>query len=106
MVKYVSSAEAFIFPNEEDFGIVAAEAQAAGTPVIAYRAGGSLDTVQEGVTGEFFDELSVESLKQKIKSFNYKLYNRQSILTQANKFSTEEFRNNIERIVVKNIKSK
>lgn len=102
MVSYISKAEAFIFPNEEDFGIVSIEAQAAGIPVIAYRAGGALDTVVEGVTGEFFDEQTVESLSKKLKEFNYKLYNRQSILENAQKFSSQHFRNQIEDIVANN----
>jgi glycosyltransferase involved in cell wall biosynthesis len=101
MVKYISTAEAFIFPNEEDFGIVAVEAQAAGTPVIAYRAGGALDTVIEGVTGEFFDEQSSSSLAEVIKSFNYKLYNRQALLENAQKFSNEQFQKSIQIIVNK-----
>ncbi len=104
MIKYVSRAEAFIFPNEEDFGIVAVEAQAAGTPVIAYRAGGALDTVIEGVTGEFFNEQTSSSLAGKIKDFNYKLYNTRAITDQAKRFSTEAFRANIDKIVVKNSK--
>ena len=104
LVRYVAGAEAFIFPNEEDFGIVAVEAQAAGTPVIAYRAGGALDTVKEGVTGEFFDNQSIESLSKVLTSFNYKLYNRQAIIDQANRFSADLFRANIENIVVKNNK--
>jgi len=99
MVNYISKAEAFIFPNEEDFGIVAVEAQAAGTPVIAYRAGGSLDTVIEGVTGEFFDEQTVSCLAEKLKDFNYKLYNRQEIIKNAEKFSAEKFRKNVFNII-------
>lgn len=99
MVTYVSRAEAFIFPNEEDFGIVAVEAQAAGTPVIAYRAGGALDTVIEGVTGEFFDDQTVACLSNKIKSFNYKLYNRSALLENAEKFSTETFQKSITQAV-------
>jgi glycosyltransferase involved in cell wall biosynthesis len=99
MVKYISTAEAFIFPNEEDFGIVAVEAQAAGTPVIAYRAGGALDTVIEGVTGEFFDEQTSACIAEKLKSFNFKLYNRQSILENAQKFSNENFHENVQRIM-------
>ncbi len=43
----------FIFPNEDDFGIVPVEAMATGTPVIAYRKGGALDYVIEGTTGVF-----------------------------------------------------
>jgi len=102
MVDYISAAEAFIFPNEEDFGIVAVEAQAAGTPVIAFRAGGALDTVEEGVTGEFFDKQTIECLSEKIKNFNYKLYNRQAILENAQKFSAESFQSNVVNIVAKN----
>ena len=99
MVKYVSTAEAFIFPNEEDFGIVAVEAQASGLPVIAYRAGGALDTVIEGVTGEFFDEQSSVSLAKALKNFNYKLYNHKSIVENAKKFSNENFQQSIQLIV-------
>lgn len=106
MVKYIARAEAFIFPNEEDFGIVAVEAQAAGTPVIAFRAGGALDTVVEGVTGEFFDEQTSRSLAATLKEFNYKLYNARAITDQAKRFSNETFRSNIEKIVVKNYKSR
>lgn len=91
MVHYFASAEAFIFPNEEDFGIVAVEAQAAGTPVIAYRAGGALDTVVEGVTGEFFDHQTVDSLAKTITNFNYKIYNQKSIVENAEKFSHTAF---------------
>lgn len=102
MVKYIAGAEAFIFPNEEDFGIVAVEAQAAGTPVVAYRAGGSLDTVVEGVTGEFFDDQTVKSLSEKLKGFNYKIYNRQSIIENARKFSNQQFKKQIETIAAEN----
>lgn len=55
-------ARAVVFPQVEDFGIVAAEAQACGTPVLAFRAGGALDTVIEGKTGALFDEPTAESL--------------------------------------------
>lgn len=99
MVDYFARAEAFIFPNEEDFGIVAVEAQAAGTPIIAFRAGGALDTVVEGVTGAFFDEQTVECLAAKLEGFNYKLYNRQSIVENAHKFSTNEFKKSINQVV-------
>lgn len=102
MVKFIAKAEAFIFPNEEDFGIVAVEAQAAGVPVIAYRAGGALDTVVEGVTGEFFDKQTVNCLAEKLADFNYKLYNRTEIIENAKKFSNEAFRKNVINIVQDN----
>jgi glycosyltransferase involved in cell wall biosynthesis len=106
MVKHIATAKAFIFPNEEDFGIVAVEAQAAGIPVIAYRAGGALDTVVEGITGEFFDRQTVECLADKIRSFNYKLYNRRAIIDNAARFSNQVFRDRISEIVHTSTKSR
>lgn len=103
IARYVGSAEAFIFPNEEDFGIVAVEAQAAGTPVIAYRAGGALDTIAEGISGEFFDQQSVATLAKTLKTFNYKLYNRKAIIDNAKKFSFEAFEKKIVEAVRKAI---
>ncbi len=99
MVNYIAKAEAFIFPNEEDFGIVAIEAQAAGTPVLAFRAGGALDTVVEGVTGEFFDKQTISCLSEAIKNFNYKLYNRNAIIENAEKFSAQNFKKSILKVV-------
>lgn len=69
LVKLAQSAKAFLFPNEEDFGISAAEALAAGTPVIAYKKGGALDIVQEGETGVFFEEQTVECLVDAMRRF-------------------------------------
>ena len=57
-----AGARALLFPGVEDFGIVPVEAQASGTPVIAYGAGGALETVVDGETGLFFGEQTVESL--------------------------------------------
>lgn len=99
LVTYFARAEAFIFPNEEDFGIVAVEAQAAGIPVIAYRQGGAIDTVLEGVTGTFFDKQSVQVLSSVLKEFNYKLYNRQAILEHARSFSDEAFKSQITKLI-------
>lgn len=56
LANYYKRAKALIFPQMEDFGIVALEAQASGTPVIAFRGGGALDTVMEPKTGIFFDK--------------------------------------------------
>ena len=67
--KHYSEAKAFIFSAIEDAGMTIVEAQAAGTPVIALRAGGALETVVEGVTGEFFDKQTAGSLVEKLKNF-------------------------------------
>lgn len=61
-----SSARALVFPAEEDFGIVPVEAQACGTPVIAYARGGSLETVKSGT---FFDEQTVDSVRSAVRRF-------------------------------------
>lgn len=66
---YLSRCRAFIYPQVEDFGISAVEAMASGRPVIALRAGGALETVQEGVSGVFFDEQTWESLAHCILRF-------------------------------------
>lgn len=69
LVQLAQTAKAFLFPNEEDFGISAVEALAAGTPVIAYQKGGALDIVQDGETGVFFTEQTVASLVQAMQRF-------------------------------------
>jgi glycosyltransferase involved in cell wall biosynthesis len=59
-------AHAFLFPQIEDFGITAVEAQATGCPVVARKAGGALDTVSEGSTGSFFEQDNSESIADAI----------------------------------------
>jgi glycosyltransferase involved in cell wall biosynthesis len=65
----LGSARGFVCASEEDFGIAMVEAQAAGCPVIAYRAGGALETVIEGVTGVLFDGQSSGSLIEAVQRF-------------------------------------
>lgn len=67
LVRLSHTHKAFLFPNEEDFGMSAVEALAAGLPVIAYKKGGALDIVQEGETGVFFTEQTTEGLSEAIK---------------------------------------
>jgi glycosyltransferase involved in cell wall biosynthesis len=77
---------AFLFPGYEDFGITPVQAQAAGRPVIAYAAGGALDTVIEGQTGAFFYEQSVESLMAALQNFDPGAYQAEAIRQQALQF--------------------
>ncbi len=89
---YMANTEAFIFASEEDFGITPVEAMASGTPVIAFKAGGALDYVKEGKTGEFFDEQTKESLKRCLKNFNTNKFDSVTISSATLKFSSDNFR--------------
>jgi len=99
LASYYQRARAFIFPQEEDFGIVALEAQAAGTPVIAYKKGGALDTVTEGKTGLFFNKQSEESLIKAVKKFEKIKFKRKDLIENAKRFSKENFQNNIIKFI-------
>lgn len=87
-----ASAAAFIFPGLDDFGISPVEAMASGTPVIAYKAGGALDYVVPGKTGEFFDNATDISLAEAIKGFAQTRYSSPAIAVFAQRFSAEHFR--------------
>lgn len=94
-----SHCKAFIFPPLEDFGIVPLEAQACGRPVIAYRAGGSMETVKEGFTGEFIDEQNTAALVQALKKFQPNKYDPQKVRKWAMEFSAEKFKERVREIV-------
>jgi glycosyltransferase involved in cell wall biosynthesis len=86
---------AFIYPQIEDFGITAVEAQAAGRPVIAFRRGGALETVIEGKTGLFFDEQTPESLGACVEAFEQRAFSSAACRTNAERFRPEAFRDAI-----------
>lgn len=92
MEQYFATAEGFLWPCFDDFGIVAVEAIAAGTPVIAYKAGGSLDYVVPGKTGMFFEEQTVESLMAALQAFPDHRFDHDAIARTAKDFSPEVFR--------------
>ncbi len=91
MAHYFQRAEAFIFPGIDDFGIVAVEALAAGTPVIAYKEGGALDYVKEGLTGLFFEEQTTESLKKVLRKFGKVEFTSSKIAQSSTKYSSALF---------------
>lgn len=96
---YFAHCRAFIFPQEEDFGISAVEAMAAGRPVIAFRGGGALEIVEEGKTGIFFDEQTPEALIGALKKFNPVDFNARYISQQAERFDKEVFKDKIKKFV-------
>lgn len=106
LVDAFESAEALIYPGEEDAGIVPVEAMAAGTPVIAYGKGGSLDSVIGGKTGLLFSEQSVASLTEALKKFQSLHFDHQAIRAHAIQFDTDAFQKNITSIIEKSLRGK
>jgi len=100
---YFAKARAFVFPAEEDFGIVMVEALASGRPLIAYKEGGAAEIVQPGINGEFFNEQSVNSLCGAITAFKQKEYDSIAIKKSAENFSDSRFREDIIKLVEKNL---
>jgi glycosyltransferase involved in cell wall biosynthesis len=84
-------ARALLLPAEEDFGLVPVEAQAAGTPVIAYDAGGARETVVEGVTGVRFRPQTVDGLAAAIDRSARITWDRRRIQANASRFREERF---------------
>lgn len=95
----MASCRALLFPGEEDFGMVPVEAQAAGLPVIAYGAGGALETVVDGRTGVFFREQTLDSLCEAIKRFERLSLDPGEARRQALAFGPERFDREFERAV-------
>ena len=98
---YMMRAKAFVFAAEEDFGIVPLEAQACGTPVIAFGKGGALDTVLDGKTGIYFMEQTTSSIIDAVKTFenNNELWSASEIRKHAESFSTDVFKQNFSQFV-------
>jgi glycosyltransferase involved in cell wall biosynthesis len=88
---YASRCRALIFPGEEDFGMVPLEVNAAGRPVIAYRGGGAVETVVEGLTGVFFNQPKTESLVDAIEDFESQSWSTSNLRQHAEKFDRKVF---------------
>lgn len=104
MPEKLGQAKAFILPNTDDFGIIAIEAMAAGTPVIAFKDGGALDYINPK-NGLFFDQQTNENLAEAIifvlgKSFDYR-----SISKSASNFEPAVFHQQLRQFIGRNLKS-
>ena len=99
VARHLSEAKALIFPGEEDFGILPVEAQAAGTPVIAFGRGGALETVKNGETGCFFAEQTPESVADAVRQFERMTFNRHQIASHARQFDEVLFRKRLDDYV-------
>jgi len=95
----LGNAIAAILPGEEDLGLVPLEAAATGRPTIAYRGGGALETVVDGLTGVFFDEADAESLAAVLRGFDASRYDPSVLRAHAEQFSPERFVSSLRAIV-------
>jgi glycosyltransferase involved in cell wall biosynthesis len=95
------SALGYIYPQIEDFGLMPIEASACGTATLAFGKGGSLETILEGITGEFFYSYDKEEIKQKILNWKSEKYLEENLRKQAEKFSEENFEKEFLEIIEK-----
>jgi len=99
--KYYAECKAFVFPQEEDFGIVAIEAMASGRPLIAYRGGDIVEHMEDGKTGIFFDNQNAEDIVKAVKKFNDKDYDGNYIRSKSINFDRKIFKRKIKEYIKK-----
>ncbi|MGO0305868.1 glycosyltransferase [Endozoicomonas acroporae] len=104
--EHLSQCKALIFPGVEDFGIVPLEAMASGRAVIAFKKGGALETVVDGLSGLFFEEQTAQSLNNAILKFetNEHKFNKIEIREHARKFDKDRFKEEFKSLVDKVIR--
>jgi glycosyltransferase involved in cell wall biosynthesis len=93
-----AGARALVFPTDEDFGIVPLEAQSCGTPVIAFRKGGALESVKHGI---FFESQTAEAIRQAVREFEQKAFERTVISESVRPFDKAHFKDHFDQIVKK-----
>ncbi len=106
LAKFYAGCKALIFPGVEDFGIVPLETMASGRPVIAYAAGGALETVVgsgDKPTGVFFRKQSVDELKQAVKEFESRQFDPHAIRKHAEKFDRKRFKQKLHEYITDKI---
>ena len=99
LVSVVSKAKGCLFPSLEPFGITPIESLSLGAPVIALKAGGALDYIQDGKNGIFFNEQTVESMVKAIAKFKKTKFNPKVVSDSAKKFSYDNFRKEFKKVV-------
>jgi len=97
--RLMASCKAFVFPGEEDFGLTPVEALSAGRPVIAYGAGGALDTVSEGRTGVLFDEPTPASLAAAVRRLEGLTFDSATLRAEAQRFGVPRFQLELDAVL-------
>ncbi|HED07759.1 MAG TPA: glycosyltransferase, partial [Ignavibacteria bacterium] len=102
LAKYMQKAKAFVFAADEDFGIMVVEALSSGTPVIAFNKGGVTETIKDGETGILFNDQSVDSITDAVKTFEQKENNFDSISLSnyAKQFDRKIFEEKLNKFVI------
>jgi len=103
LIELYSQAKAFLFPPEEDFGLVPVEAMATGTPVIAYWKWWALETVVNNLTWIFFNKQTPESLNKAIDDFEKHIFDYKEIRKHAENFDKEIFKQKLEKFILDKI---
>ena len=98
--RLMSSCRAFVLPGEEDFGIAAVEAMAAGKPVLALRRGGALETVIDGGTGLLYDEPTAESFLDAVSRLPATRWDAGAIQARARNFDSARFTERLDGAIV------
>ncbi|EKD46459.1 MAG: glycosyl transferase, group 1 [uncultured bacterium] len=98
---HYAQCKAVIFPQEEDFGIVAIEALSCGKPLIAYRGGDIPEHMEEGKMGIFFDQQNPESIMEAVKKFQTLSFDSKYIRSKVEKFDREIFKQKIKAFIEK-----
>lgn len=99
--RYYANCRAFVFPQEEDFGIVAIEAMAAGRPLIAYRGGDIVENMEEGKMGVFIEKQTAQAVVEAVNRFLTLEFDGSYIRSKALKFNKEIFKKKIKEYVEK-----
>lgn len=99
LIDVFQKAKALVFAADEDFGIIPVEAQACGTPVIAYRKGGAIETVIENKTGLFFDKQEVKCIINSVLEFEKTSFDYKLVRENAERFSKERFEKEFKNFV-------
>lgn len=100
--RWLANCRAFVWPGEEDFGIAPVQAMAAGRPVLAYAAGGALDTVVPG-TGALFYEQTAVAIMEAVEQFDHTAVSPDFIRAHAEQFDTAVFKQKLHDFIAQNV---